>query len=59
MEGVIDLAFVDGDEWTVVDFKTTFDLAAARKDYENQIYWYTHALTRITGRPARGVLLAI
>ncbi len=59
VEGVIDLAFIDRGAWTVVDFKTTFDLAAARKDYEKQIHWYTHALTQITGTPASGVLLAI
>ena len=58
-EGVIDLAYFDGDRWTVVDFKTDAGLGAKRKAYERQLQWYAHALHVIHGTPVRAVLLAL
>ena len=58
-EGVIDLAYFDGDRWTVVDFKTDAGLGAKRKAYERQLQWYAHALQVIHGTPVRAVLLAL
>ena len=58
-EGVIDLAYFDGNSWTVVDFKTDASLGAKRKAYERQLQWYAHALHVIHGTPVRAVLLAL
>ena len=57
LEGVIDLAFLENNEWTVVDFKTDAELATSRARYERQVQWYVHALSALTGLPAKGVLL--
>jgi len=59
LDGVIDLAFVENGEWIVVDFKTDADLDAKRRHYARQLLWYTLALTKLTGLPARGVLLSL
>ena len=59
VEGVIDLAFLEGELWTVVDFKTDTDPTVHSAAYERQLAWYTHAVATITGQNARGALLAI
>lgn len=58
-EGSIDLAFLDGDRYTVVDFKTDADLEPRRAEYVRQVSWYVYALARLTGKPAAGVLLRV
>jgi ATP-dependent helicase/nuclease subunit A len=64
LDGVVDLAFVDGDDaaaaWTVVDFKTDLGVAApARAAYEQQVRLYAQAIAQATARPARPVLLYV
>lgn len=63
VEGVIDLAFrereAQGPVWTVVDFKTDFELKSQRERYEEQVRLYAMALEAATGEPARGVLLQV
>lgn len=59
LEGIADLAFVENDSWLVVDFKTDADLAPRRTQYERQLRWYAYALSKLTGIPARGVLLGV
>ncbi|MEO1088744.1 MAG: PD-(D/E)XK nuclease family protein, partial [Acidobacteriota bacterium] len=59
IEGVIDLAFFDGESWTVVDFKTDADPGPRLEDYRRQIAWYVHALAQLTGQAAEGVLLSV
>jgi ATP-dependent exoDNAse (exonuclease V) beta subunit len=59
LEGVADLAFLEGQTWTLVDFKTDADLAARRAHYEAQLRWYALALSRLTGQQVRCVLFAI
>lgn len=44
VEGVIDLAFAEGEQWTVVDFKTDAELAQSRSIYETQVLLYAKAL---------------
>lgn len=56
LDGVIDLAFFDGKTWTVVDYKTD-DTDQAR--YIRQLQWYVWVMEKLTGSPARGVLLAV
>jgi len=59
LEGVIDLAFLEGGEWTVVDFKSGAELAEQPGRFERQLGWYVYGVRRITGMPARGCLLAV
>jgi ATP-dependent exoDNAse (exonuclease V) beta subunit len=60
VEGVVDLAFEENGEWTVVDYKTDREIAAAGEDqYRRQIALYVSAISRATGTPASGVLLRI
>ncbi len=60
LEGTIDLLFHDGDGWVVVDFKTDIDLSdEALEQYRRQVAWYVHAIERLHGETARGVLLQI
>jgi ATP-dependent exoDNAse (exonuclease V) beta subunit len=59
VDGQADLAFDDGDAWVIVDFKTDVEIAAAENAYRHQVALYVHAVTRATGRTARGVLLRI
>ena len=59
MEGIIDLAFVEDDTWIIVDFKTDVDVFAHGGQYQRQLQWYAHALTRLTGMPARPYLLGV
>ena len=63
VEGVVDLAFwEDGPEfrgWTVVDFKTDREFAAASERYIAQVTTYCAAVHAATGQPSRGVLLIV
>lgn len=55
VEGVIDLAWSDGESWTVIDYKT----GRAEAEYETQVRLYALALQRATGLPARAILLEL
>jgi ATP-dependent helicase/nuclease subunit A len=59
VEGQLDLAFEDGEGWTVVDFKTDADLDATIDAYRRQVALYARAIAQSTARPARAVLLRI
>jgi ATP-dependent exoDNAse (exonuclease V) beta subunit len=59
VEGSLDLAFVENERWTIVDFKTDADASERRRQYERQLQWYAFALTRLTGMPAEAWLLQI
>jgi ATP-dependent helicase/nuclease subunit A len=61
VEGIVDLAFRQGDAWTVVDFKTDDPDAdpALLEQYRIQLAWYVAALESLHGQNARGVLLLV
>ena len=59
VEGVVDLAFREHGEWTVVDFKTDAELGDALDVYRTQVGLYVTAVTAATGEPARGVLMSV
>jgi ATP-dependent exoDNAse (exonuclease V) beta subunit len=59
LEGVLDLAFVENDVWTIVDFKTDADSAERRQQYERQLQWYAYGLQELMGTTVRPVLLAV
>jgi ATP-dependent helicase/nuclease subunit A len=59
IEGVLDLAFDEGEKTLVVDFKTDHELAAGETRYRAQLQQYVGAVSRATGRPAAGVLFKV
>jgi ATP-dependent exoDNAse (exonuclease V) beta subunit len=59
IEGVLDLAFDENGETIVVDFKTDHELAAGEARYRAQLRQYLNAVSRVTGRPASGVLFRV
>jgi ATP-dependent exoDNAse (exonuclease V) beta subunit len=59
IEGVVDLAFEDGEGWTVVDFKTDTEIAAALAAYRRQVALYASTIARATGARVRALLLQL
>jgi ATP-dependent helicase/nuclease subunit A len=60
VEGIVDLAFEEGGQWTVVDYKTDRELAAAGEArYRRQVAFYASAIAQATGQPAIGVLVRV
>jgi ATP-dependent exoDNAse (exonuclease V) beta subunit len=59
VEGIVDLAFAEGETWTVVDFKTDVELGELRPIYEAQVRLYADAITAATGCPASATLLLV
>ena len=59
VDGVLDLAFEDGDGWTVVDFKTDGDLEMGIERYKRQITLYAAAIETATGEAVARVLMQI
>ena len=60
IEGVVDLAFEELGEWTVVDYKTDRELAASGENrYRRQVALYASAIAQATGQPAHGVLIRV
>ncbi len=55
LQGVIDCAFLEEDEWVLVDYKTDRieDENAFIARYQLQIDWYARALETITGKKVR------
>jgi ATP-dependent helicase/nuclease subunit A len=59
VEGLVDLAFDDGAEFVVVDFKTDRELDGALERYRRQVQIYAAAIAEATGKAARAVLMRI
>ena len=59
LQGVIDCAFLEGDAWVLVDYKTDriSDESAFIARYQLQLDWYARALNRITGKPVKAKYL--
>jgi ATP-dependent exoDNAse (exonuclease V) beta subunit len=59
IEGILDLAFAEDSGWMVVDFKTDAEIDDSRAKYERQVALYVEAVSKATGKPARGALLMV
>jgi ATP-dependent helicase/nuclease subunit A len=62
VEGVVDLAFREEtpeSPWTVIDYKTDFEVKGRLEEYQNQVGLYARAISLATKQTARGVLLRI
>jgi ATP-dependent exoDNAse (exonuclease V) beta subunit len=58
IEGVVDLAYEEAGEWTVIDFKTDADPGTIPA-YRNQLGLYVKGLKRALGRPVRALLMQV
>ena len=62
VEGVVDLAFQEEDKnkaWTVVDYKTDFEIKRRLEEYRNQVGLYALAISHATGQEVRATLLRL
>jgi ATP-dependent exoDNAse (exonuclease V) beta subunit len=59
VEGVIDLAFREGDSWTVVDFKTDREFEASSARYLTQVRLYSEAVRASTSQKVRSIVLVL
>ena len=59
IEGVIDLAFRERDQWQVIEFKTDDTLERHRGEYLAQTRAYVAAIAAATGLKAHGTLLLV
>jgi ATP-dependent exoDNAse (exonuclease V) beta subunit len=59
IEGVLDLAFDEADQTTVVDFKTDHELSSGEARYRAQLQKYVDAVAAATGRSVTGVLFKV
>jgi ATP-dependent exoDNAse (exonuclease V) beta subunit len=59
LEGSIDLAFVEGRNWVVVDFKSDVTAAGPPPNYVRQVQWYALALRRTVATEVEGWILAV
>ena len=65
LEGVVDLAYRDGESWVVIDFKTDRALEVVAEDndvlsaYKRQVALYAGIVGQATGQEARPVLFRI
>jgi ATP-dependent exoDNAse (exonuclease V) beta subunit len=59
VDGVVDLAFADGEGWTVVDFKTDRELERELPVYRRQVGLYADVIAAATGKTVAAVLMKI
>jgi ATP-dependent exoDNAse (exonuclease V) beta subunit len=59
VEGVVDIAFLEDDSWTVIDFKTDRELENELPYYQKQVGIYANAVSHATGKPAIAVLISL
>jgi len=59
IEGVIDLAFEEPSEWTVVDFKTDEELETHLDRYKRQVAFYADAVGRATQKATSACILRV
>jgi ATP-dependent helicase/nuclease subunit A len=53
LNAILDLAFLEGEEWVVVDYKTDKDMEKEKEKYGLQLGYYAELLTRFTGRSVK------
>ncbi|MEO1334759.1 MAG: 3'-5' exonuclease, partial [Myxococcota bacterium] len=59
LDGTLDLVFLEGGQWVVVDYKTDQDPAERIEQYRRHLKWHVHALAMTTECPAYGILLRL
>ena len=59
IEGVIDLAFEEGNGWTVIDFKTDEEFRPNETAYQRQLGMYASAIQAATGARVTALLMHV
>jgi ATP-dependent helicase/nuclease subunit A len=59
VEGILDLAFLEKDAWTVVDFKTDQELEKELHHYKRQVGLYALSIEKATGQHCGGILMRV
>jgi ATP-dependent exoDNAse (exonuclease V) beta subunit len=59
VEGYVDLAFQDEDDFIVVDFKTDRELDGAIDKYKQQVSFYATAIGEVSGLSTRAFLMSV
>jgi ATP-dependent exoDNAse (exonuclease V) beta subunit len=59
VEGVVDIAFLENNCRTVMDFKTDRELRGELQHYERQVGLYATAISRATGKPTLAILISV
>jgi len=62
VEGIVDLAFQSESNpagWTVIDYKTDFELSGRLEEYKRQVGIYARAISHATSQPVRAILLRL
>jgi ATP-dependent exoDNAse (exonuclease V) beta subunit len=49
LNAIVDLAFLEGDQWVLVDYKTDRELGKHQEDYRQQMDYYRQLLEHLTG----------
>ena len=57
LNAIVDLAFLEGDDWVVVDYKTDRDIEKEKEKYTRQLGYYAELLTRFTNRKVKETYL--
>jgi ATP-dependent exoDNAse (exonuclease V) beta subunit len=59
VDGVVDIAFLDESEWTVVDFKTDRELEHRLDNYVRQVSFYARAIALATQQKVSAFLMRV
>jgi ATP-dependent exoDNAse (exonuclease V) beta subunit len=59
IEGVVDLAFEEGEIWTVIDFKTDEEFRGNESAYRRQVGMYAAAIQAANGARVAAVLMRV
>jgi ATP-dependent exoDNAse (exonuclease V) beta subunit len=59
LEGIVDVAFLEDNKWTVIDFKTDRELEARLDVYRRQVGLYARAISIATGQRCEGILMRV
>ncbi|MBQ9211696.1 MAG: helicase-exonuclease AddAB subunit AddA [Clostridia bacterium] len=59
LQGVIDCAFREGEEWVILDYKTDRNKSPdqLREEYTPQLQWYAKAIEELTGQRVKEIAL--
>jgi ATP-dependent exoDNAse (exonuclease V) beta subunit len=59
VEGVVDLAFEQGEGWTVIDFKTDEEFRGNEPAYRRQVGMYASAIQAANGASVSALLMRV
>jgi ATP-dependent helicase/nuclease subunit A len=57
VNAILDLAFLEDDQWVIVDYKTDQDPTRLEEKYKKQLGYYREMLETMTGKKVKGTEL--